>query len=382
MPEKNKNIQFLQGNQACVEAALLSGLKVFAGYPITPSTEILEILAARLPKAGGRFIQMEDEIASMGVILGASIAGCKSMTATSGPGFSLKQELIGYASFCEIPCVIVNVQRGGPSTGLPTCPAQSDVMQARWGTHGDHPAIAFTPSSVQEMFDLTIEAFNASEKYRTPVILLADETVAHMREKVRIRQKDEIKIINRKLPKSHPAGYKPYAVTPENDVPLLANFGTGYRYNITGLYHDETGFPTQDPEKVSALITRLHAKIEDDIEEITFYDEINMEDAEIALISYGSTARSCMEAALSARKEGIKAGCLKLKTIWPFPKAIVAKAVLKCKAVIVCEMNLGQLIGEVMKIDPHKVFGVNIANGKIINPADILDKIKEVCNGL
>ena len=378
MPEKNKNIQLLQGNQACVEAALLSGLKVFAGYPITPSTEILESLSERLPEAGGRFIQMEDEIAAMGVILGASIAGCKSMTATSGPGFSLKQELIDYASFCEIPCVIVNVQRGGPSTGLPTCPAQSDVMQARWGTHGDHPVIAFTPSSVQEMFDLTIEAFNASEKYRTPVILLADEVVAHMREKVHIKEKHEIKIINRKLPKIDPKEYKPYAVTPENDVPLLANFGTGYRYNITGLYHDETGFPTQNPDKVSALINRLHRKIEKDIDEITFYDEINMEDAEIALISYGSTARSAIEAGLLARKSGIKAGCLKIKTIWPFPKAVAARVISKCKAVIMCEMNLGQLIGEAQKIDPSKVYGVNIANGKIINPNDILDKIKEV----
>lgn len=375
-------IQFLQGNEACTRAALLSGLKVFAGYPITPSTEIADILSEELPKKGGRFIQMEDEIASMGVILGASLTGSKSMTATSGPGFSLKQELIGYASFCEIPCVIVNVQRGGPSTGLPTFPAQGDVMQARWGTHGDHPIVVLSPSSVQETFDLTLEAFNISEKYMTPVILLSDEIVAHMRERVLLKERRELRVVNRKLPKVDPKEYKPYAIPAGSDAPLLANFGTGYRYNITGLYHDETGFPTTDPEKINALITRLHRKIEKNKSEFTFYDEINTEDAEVMLISYGSTARSCIEASLLARQEGIRAGCLKLKTIWPFPSDVISRITARSRKVLVVEMNLGQLIGEVMKITPSKVSGLNNFNGKIITPSEILEKIKEVKNAI
>ncbi|MBI5078611.1 2-oxoacid:acceptor oxidoreductase subunit alpha, partial [Candidatus Saganbacteria bacterium] len=252
--EKGGQTKFLQGNEACVEAAIAAGCRFYAGYPITPSTEIAEGMAQRLPKVGGTFIQMEDEIASLAAVIGASLCGVKALTATSGPGFSLKQEHIGYAVLTETPCVIVNVMRGGPSTGLPTLPAQGDVMQARWGTHGDHPAIVLSPSSVEEYFHLTVKAFNLSEKFRTPVILLPDEVVAHMREKVTIPQ--NIKVIARPkpLPSRPKENYKPFAVSREDEVPAVPNFGEGYRFNVTGLIHDETGFPSNSPEITRRLL--------------------------------------------------------------------------------------------------------------------------------
>src|SRR3989338_5640834 len=263
-PGKPKEVKFILGNEACVEAAIAAGCRFFAGYPITPSTEIAEGMAKALPRIGGTFIQMEDEIASLGAVIGASICGLKALTATSGPGFSLKHEHIGYACLAEVPCVIVNVQRGGPSTGLPTLPAQGDVMQARWGTHGDHPAIVLTPSSVKEYFDLTVKAFNLSEKFRTPVILLPDDVVAHLREKVALPP--AVTIVNRKKPgflanlvnKEH---FKPYAVSRDDEVPVIPNFGEGYRFNITGLIHDDSGFPSNAPEITQSTLMRLHKKI-------------------------------------------------------------------------------------------------------------------------
>ncbi|MEW6216032.1 MAG: 2-oxoacid:acceptor oxidoreductase subunit alpha, partial [Nitrospirota bacterium] len=258
---KQENYKLLQGNEACVEGALMAGVSFFAGYPITPSTEIAEGLSERLPLLGGKFIQMEDEIGSIAAILGASIGGAKSMTATSGPGFSLMQELIGFGCIAETPCVIVNVQRLGPSTGGPTSPGQGDMLQTRWGTHGDHNIIALYPTSIEETFHMTIKAFNLSEEYRVPVILLLDEVIGHMRERIRIPELEELKIVNRKKPHVPPEEYLPYKAD-ERGIPVLADFGRGYRYHITGLTHDETGFPTNDPGKNAALIKRLYNKIE------------------------------------------------------------------------------------------------------------------------
>ena len=372
-------VKFFQGNEACAEGALAAGCRFFAGYPITPSSEIAEILSKRLPEVGGKFIQMEDEIASMGAILGASLTGCKALTATSGPGFSLKQELIGYASLCEIPCVIVNVQRGGPSTGLPTLPSQGDVMQARWGTHGDHPIIVLSPSSVEEMYFLTIEAFNLSEKFRVPIILLADEIVAHMREKINIPDAKDIEIFERPKPKVPPDKYLPFEAKNPEDVPPLANFGDGYRFNVTGLIYDKSGFPTSDFIETKNLIDRLHIKLEANLDKIVKTEKYNLEDAKIALFSFGATARSAQAAMQEARASGLKVGLLRAITIWPFPEKEVAELAQKVDAILVCEMNRGQLINEVARVaGKNKVMGVNLFSGEPMPPDMILKKIKEV----
>lgn len=374
--EVSSHVKFMQGNSACAEAAIAAGMRFFGGYPITPSTEIAEILSCRLPQIGGKFIQMEDEIAGIGSILGASIAGLKSMTATSGPGFSLMQELIGFAALCEIPCVIVEVQRGGPSTGLPTSPAQGDVMQARWGTHGDHPIIVLCPSSVKEMYELTIEAFNFSEKFRVPVILLADEVIAHMREKIEIPPSHNLKIINRQKPDVPPQKYLPYAAKRLTDIPKIANFGEGYRFNITGLIHDERGFPTNDYRKTDFLLRRLHEKINARRKEIILYDHYNIDDARTVLFSYGSTARSCQHAMQQCRMQGLKVGLIKAKTLWPFPEEAL-QLPSSVKTIIVCEMNLGQMINEVKRVckGDINITGVNIADGRLIPPSTIIDVI-------
>lgn len=374
-----QKLKFIQGNEACVEAALACGMRFFAGYPITPSSEIAEILSNRLPKLDGRFIQMEDEIASIAAILGASLAGAKSMTATSGPGFSLMQELIGFGCLCEIATVIVSVQRGGPSTGLPTSPSQADVMQARWGTHGDHPSIVLCPSSVRETYDLTIKAFNFAERFRTPVILLSDEVIAHMREKIEIPDLEELKIINRKQPDSPPQKYLPYAVKNSSGVPLLADFGRGYRYNVTGLMHDETGFPTTDPKIAESLLRRLHQKIESCRKDVIIYQEYFLHGAKAVLFSYGSSARSAQEALRILRRKGMRVGLIKINTLWPFPKEALEKLPFSVRKVFVCEMNLGQLIGEVERVcrDRVKVLGINKVDGKLIEPAFIVDEVKK-----
>ncbi|WP_416197949.1 MAG: 2-oxoacid:acceptor oxidoreductase subunit alpha [Sporanaerobacter sp.] len=373
-------IKLMQGNEACVEGALTAGMRFYAGYPITPSTEIAEISAAELPKVGGKFVQMEDEIASMGAIIGASLAGLKSMTATSGPGFSLKQENIGYASITEVPCVIVDVQRGGPSTGLPTSPAQGDVMQTRWGTHGDHPIIVLCPSSVRETFDITIRAFNLAEKYRTPVILMMDEVIAHMREKVELPNDNEIEIINRKKPEIGLEKYNPYEVKEGELVPPMAAFGDGYRFHVTGLVHDQSGFPKTNPEIAENLIKRLNDKITNNVDDIVTYEEYKLDDAEIAIVAYGGTARSVKSAVNAARNENIKVGMFRPITIWPFPQKQVEELAKKVKKIIVVEMNLGQYYLEVDRIAGKytEVYKYGRVNGELITPEEILSKIKEV----
>jgi 2-oxoglutarate ferredoxin oxidoreductase subunit alpha len=373
-------LQFLQGNEACAQGALDAGMRFFAGYPITPSTEIAEILSERLPRCGGTFIQMEDEIASMGAILGASLAGKKTMTATSGPGFSLMQELIGLGALCEIPAVVVNVQRGGPSTGLPTAPAQGDVMQARWGTHGDHPIVVLTPASVEEMYELTVEAFNIAETLRTPVILLPDEVIAHMREKVLIPE--SVRVVDRPRPEGPPGSYRPDAIPEGGDVPHVANFGDGYRFNVTSLIHDETGFPSTSPAVTAALLKRLMEKVERHRASLTFTENQEMEDARVAVFSYGSTARSARQAVRLARREGIRAGWMKTSTLWPFPDAFVQRLPASVRAILVCEMNLGQVVHEVRRAAPGavRVESLAVADGLLIPPQAILDRIRDVAH--
>jgi len=369
----------LQGNEAIVEGALRAGCRFFAGYPITPATEISELLSVKLPQVDGTFIQMEDEIASMGAIIGASLAGAKSMTATSGPGFSLMQENLGYAVIAEVPCVIVDAMRGGPSTGLPTSPSQSDVMQARWGTHGDHPIIVLCPSTVRECYDITIKAFNMAEKFRTPVIILVDEVVAHMREKISIDEDDDIEIFNRVKPTVPPEWYIPYEDTPRG-VPAMANFGEGYRYHVTGLTHDIRGFPTSRPDEIDPFIRRLFRKISQHFAELHIGEFFETDDAEITIISYGCVARSAKRAARDAREKGLKVGALKLNTIWPFMRTAVERVLQTSKTIIVPEMNMGQISREVKRVNKTdaKVFTINKVDGTIITPEEILSKIKEV----
>lgn len=373
----NKKPQLLQGNMACVKGAIAAGVKFFAGYPITPSSEIAEGLAEELPKSNGTFIQMEDEIASMGAIVGASLTGAKSMTATSGPGFSLKQENLGFAAMAEVPCVIVNVQRVGPSTGGPTLPSQGDVMQAQWGSHGDYPSIALSPASVKEAFDLTIRSVNLAEKYRTPVVLLLDEVIGHMRENVELPASHEIDIIERKKPASDLEEYYPYE--PDNDlIPPMANYGEGYLYHVTGLSHDKTGFPNlKEPEIIGGLTERLVKKVEDNIEDIAEYKTDRLEDAEIVIVAYGSAARTAATAMEQARERGVKAGLITLTTIWPFPERILTRHLEGVKKVIVPEMNLGQIKGEIKNCInlSQELKGVNRVDGELITPSEILEAI-------
>ncbi len=371
-------IRFLSGNEACAEGALAAGCRFYAGYPITPSTEIAEILSLRLPQLGGKFIQMEDEIASLAAVIGASIGGLKAMTATSGPGFSLMQENIGFAAMAEIPCVIVNVQRTGPSTGLPTQPAQGDVLQARWGTHGDHPIIALAPSTVRECFDLTVRAFNLSERYRTPVIILMDADVAHLREKVELPAPGTFEVVERLRPGVPPDWYAPYSEA-EGPVPPLATFGTGYRFHITGLFHDIHGFPTMRLDEINPAIERVFGKIEHHLADILQWEEFAVEGAEVAVLTYGSVARAALRAVKEARRQGIAAGLAKLLTIWPFPEDYVSHLAEQCRLLVVPEMNLGQLVREVERAvcGRARVRRVNRADGAIITPAQILSALRE-----
>ena len=367
------NVRFVQGNEACVEGALYAGLKFFAGYPITPSTEIAEGLSARLPQIGGKFIQMEDEIASMCAIIGASLTGHKVMTATSGPGFSLKQEAIGYAVMAEIPCVIVNIQRGGPSTGNPTHVAQGDVMQARWGTHGDHAMVVMTASNHQDVFAVTVEAFNIAETYRTPVVLLFDEVVGHMREKLAIPEPGEISLVER-LHTSVSGGvdYHPYLPREDGRLPM-SDFGGVHRYNVTGLFHDMWGFPSDNPGVVHGLMRHLVDKIDNNTYKIARYKEHFLEDAETVFISYGSSARSALHVVHNRRARGERLGLLELQTLWPFPAAIVREKCSQARAVVVVEMNTGQIMREVKAAvtDPESVFLANRIDGTLITPTDI-----------
>lgn len=375
-------VKLMQGNEACAEGAIAAGCRFFAGYPITPSSEIAEILARRLPQVSGKFIQMEDEIAAMAAICGASLTGVKALTATSGPGFSLKQENLGYASFTEIPCVVVNVMRAGPSTGSPTSPAQGDVMQARWGTHGDHPIIVLSCSSVRDMYELTVKSFNMSERYRVPVVLLSDEIVAHMREKVDLGALRKLEIVDRVKPSCPPSEYVPYKADPDTDVPPMANFGEGYRYHVTGLTHDETGFTTQKPEKIAELHERLHRKIENHRHEIIETRNYYLDDAEIAVFAYGCTARSALRAVREARERGVKAGLLQPVTLWPFPDELIYEVAAQVDAFVVPEMNMGMMVREVERAahGQAEVFGQSLVNWEMFTPAQVLEKIEEVHN--
>jgi 2-oxoglutarate ferredoxin oxidoreductase subunit alpha len=370
----------LQGNEACVKGALTAGCRFYAGYPITPASEIMEVMARDLPKAGGAFIQMEDEIASLGAVLGASLAGAKAMTATSGPGFSLMQEHIGYACMAEIPCVIVDVMRGGPSTGLPTQGAQGDVMQARWGTHGDHPIIVLAPSSVSEFFELTVQAFNLAERYRTPVIMLVDEAVAHVRERVSLPNESRVAIEDRPMPTVPPEWYIPYA-DPGTGVPPMPKFGDGYRYNATGLCHDVRGYPTTRKDEVDPLIRRLFSKISKDVERLQWCDQFFTVDAQVTVIAYGCVARSALEAVKQARDKGLKAGLLKLKVLWPFMRQTVAAVMEHSSKILVPEMNMGQVSREVKRVNRGncEVFTLNKVDGTLITPREIRQKLEEMC---
>jgi 2-oxoglutarate ferredoxin oxidoreductase subunit alpha len=371
-------LKFLQGNEACVEAALYAGLDFFAGYPITPSTEIAEHLSVRLPQIGGKFVQMEDEIASLCAIIGASLTGRKVMTATSGPGFSLMQEALGYAVMAEIPCVIVNVQRGGPSTGIPTHVSQGDVNQARWGTHGDHAIIALTASNHQDVFAMTVEAFNMAETYRTPVILLFDEVVGHMREQLLVPAPGEIPLVDRlRTSVREGVDYHPYLPREDGRLPM-SDFGGVHRYNVTGLVHDMWGFPSTDPKVVHGLLRHLVDKIENRAGILAHSKEYQLEDAEIVMVSYGSSARSALHVVEERRQRGERLGLLELQTLWPFPHELVRRKCAQAKAVVVVEMNMGQIM-QMVKLSlpqPERVFLANRIDGNFITPGDIMNILR------
>jgi 2-oxoglutarate ferredoxin oxidoreductase subunit alpha len=370
---------FMNGDHACAEGALAAGCRFFAGYPITPSTEIAERLARRLPEVEGVFIQMEDELGSMAAIIGASAAGTRSMTATSGPGFSLMMENLGLAVMMEIPCLLVNVQRGSPSTGLPTLPGQSDVMQAKWGSHGDYGIVAYSPWSPQETFDLTIHAFNIADRFRVPVLLMADEVIGHMVERVVIPEADQIPMQARKRPQVK-AGqvFHPFHAPDPDLVPAMVHAGEGYRIHYTGLTHDEMGYPEMSAEVHHQLVTRLSEKIRHNADHIIQTEESFMEDARIAVISFGSTARSARRAVKDARNLGIPVGFLRLVSLWPFPKNLIYSLAERMDAFIVAEMNLGQMSHEVERHAKQPVYGVHHAGGEMMPPEPILETIKEV----
>jgi 2-oxoglutarate ferredoxin oxidoreductase subunit alpha len=369
---------FLLGDHACAEGALAAGCRFFAGYPITPSTEIAERLAHRLPEVGGIFVQMEDELASMAAIVGGSVAGTRAMTATSGPGFSLMMENVGLAAMMEVPCVVVNVQRGAPSTGLPTLVGQADVMQARWGSHGDYEIVAYAPASPQECFDLTVRAFNTADQYRIPVFVLSDEVVAHMTERVVIPPPETIPKVDRKRPREAAGGngFLPFKAD-DDMVPPMAHAGEGYRVHFTGLTHDERGYPAITPEAHDRLVRRLVDKIRRNVGRIVEYEEDRLDDARVVVIAYGSTARSARRAVALAREEGIRVGLLRPVTLWPFPGDRVRELSQRVIAFVVPELNLGQLAREVERFTTRPVLGVNHAGGAMFPPGSILDTIRK-----
>jgi 2-oxoglutarate ferredoxin oxidoreductase subunit alpha len=362
-----------------VEGALYAGCRFFAGYPITPATEISERMSLRLPALGGTFIQMEDEIASLGAVIGASLAGVKAMTATSGPGFSLMQENLGFAVIAEVPCVIVNVMRGGPSTGLPTHVAQGDVQQARWGTHGDHPIVVLSVSTTWECFALTVKAFNLSETYRTPVIILSDEVVAHTREKIVLPPPGELEIVDRLKPTMPPEWYIPYEDTPRG-VPPMGILGDGYRYHVTGLIHDVRGFPTERPDEIVPFLNRLFRKINQHFSDIQMVEEYRTENAEVLVVAYGSVARSARRAVDDARSRGLRTGLFKLTTLWPFPRRALEPHLRRVRAVLVPELNRGQIAREVKRINQGatRVETLNRIDGRLITPEEILGRLLKI----
>lgn len=375
---KPLEVRLMQGNEACAQGAVDAGVHFFAGYPITPSTEIAEWMARRMPAMGGKFIQMEDEIASIAAVIGASLAGARAMTATSGPGFSLMQENIGYACMTEVPCLIVNVQRGGPSTGRPTAPAQGDVMQARWGTHGDHPSIVLSPWSVHETYTLTVKAVSLAERFRTPVILLLDEVIAHLREGVILPDPRKLKVHERPRPSGGIKDFRPFGGG-ESGIPPMADFGMGYSCNFTGLVHDEAGHPTNSPRETEKLVKRLMGKVRHNRDQIVHWEETLMEDAEIAIFAYGCSARSAMSALKAGREVGLKIGMIRPTTLWPFPEGAVEAAAFRGLPIMVPEMNMGQMVLEVERAAAgrSRVRSLSRVDGEIFEPEEILEAIKE-----
>lgn len=379
LPESGVPV-LVSGNEAVAYGALAAGARFYAGYPITPSTEIAEVMARELPLLGGKFIQMEDEIASLGAVIGASLTGLKSFTATSGPGFSLMQEHVGFAAMAEVPCVIVDVMRAGPSTGLPTKSSQGDVMQAKYGSHGDYPSIALAPASVEECFSLTVKAFNLSERYRVPVIILSDEIVGHMREKVQLPSAEDIHVFNRAKPRVPPEWYRHYENTITGMAPM-ASFGEGYRFHVTGLTHDEFGFPTEKPEEVTELMGKFKNKEIRNSRDLTMVEEFHMEDARFCILAYGSVGRSARQAVKLLRQSGIRAGMLRPKILWPFPKLPVENMLDKCAHVLVPEMNVGQLRKEVERLCTSgrgHVHGLNVLDSSFITAEQIAERVREI----
>ena len=380
--EVKTGIHFINGDEACCEGAIAAGCRFFAGYPITPATEVAEAMSRRLPEIGGIYIQMEDEIASMAAILGASWGGAKSMTSTSGPGFSLMMENIGLGVCTETPCVVCNVQRAGPSTGLPTAVAQGDMMQARWGSHGHYEIIALAPSSPQEMFDFTIRAFNLSEYFRIPVLIMADEVVGHMNERVVIPREEDIEVINRRKPTVPREDYLPYEADPDGIAPM-ATCGEGYRVHVTGLTHDERGYPVMDAKTQEKMVSRLVGKIRNNRDKIITTKNLYLDDAEVVVVSYGITARSAMQAVSNARKEGIKAGMVKLETVWPFPEELLRSLAPQTNGMIMAEINGGQMVLELERAacGACPVSLVSNFGGSILHPNLIANAISKMAKG-
>jgi 2-oxoglutarate ferredoxin oxidoreductase subunit alpha len=373
-------MKLISGNYACALGAIAAGCRFFAGYPITPSSEIAERLARHLPEVDGVFVQMEDEIASIAAVIGASMGGVKAMTATSGPGFSLKQENIGYAAGAEIPCVIVNVMRGGPSTGMPTRPSQADLMQARWGSHGDYPIIALTPASVGEIYRETIRAFELAELCRSPVVLLYDQVIAQLSETVALSNAGSLRRSERKWASGPRADYKPYG---GEDIPAMARPGDGYRVHTTGLTHSESGFPTQNPEAVTRNLSRLFSKLERHRDSIDSWEELHCADADVVIVAIGISARAAARAMELCRAEGLRVGLFRPITLWPFPEAALRRATTQARAVLVPEMNTGQLRLEVERVlGGMPVEGVHLFSGEAIIPADIAVCAAELARGV
>jgi 2-oxoglutarate ferredoxin oxidoreductase subunit alpha len=372
--------KLLQGNEACVEAALAAGVRFFAGYPITPATEIAEGMANKLPQAGGVFVQMEDEIGSIAACIGASVAGAKAMTASSGPGISLMLENLGFAVISETPVVLVNVMRGGPSTGLPTFPAQMDVMQSRWGSHGDYPIVAYAPSSVRETYDLTVRAINTAEMLRTPVFILSDAMIGHIREAIDLPDPSELKLFERARPDPDVEDYAPHRGSQDGSViPPMARFGDGLRFHVDSNIHDEYGFPATERNDIAdKLIHRLNNKVSAHADELIVVEENQLDDADVAIFAFGSSARAGLEAVDLARAKGIKAGLLKAMTLWPFPDKYVEKWTQRVKAWVVPEMNLGQMVREVRLVVQGRVpvYQLNRVDGLLIEPHQILELIE------
>ena len=370
-------VEFWQGNKAIAMGGIAAGCRFYGGYPITPSTEVAEVMAEDLPLVGGKFIQMEDEIAGIAAAIGAALTGVKAMTATSGPGFSLKQENLGYAYMAEIPLVVVDVMRGGPSTGLPTKVSQADVMQARWGTHGDHGTIAYAPSSVQDSFDLTVKAFNMSERFRQPVLIMTDEVVGHMREKIVVP--DSVETVDRKRPSVPADQFVPYKAD-DDDVPPMAAFGDGYRWHVTGLTSNDWGFPTNNASDIDKKATRIIRKVDRFRDEIVEYSCESLEDAEVLVVSYGSVSRSALRAVRELRAKGVKVGHFRPITLWPFPDKELRSLASNVKKVIVPELNAGQMVLEVERVmgGVAEVISKTLINGELFKPAQIAAAVEEV----